>query len=156
MCLDRGYTTHAAATFGTAGALISIVMATAYYTATPPVGSLRFYFLLVLFSVVLSTFIGGLWWKLLVEGTRWGSTSIRGAVTGLLTGWLSVVLLIPIMSFLGQPAPLSISRESIVQEFAGVILASVLAATFYFGPFATFPIGIVVGYMLGRRYPDAT
>jgi hypothetical protein len=108
--------------------------------------------LLVFFLIVLSTFIGGLWWELLVERMKWWSTSIRGAFAGLLTSWLSVIFLIPTVNILGQPTDLLVSNEGVTQELASVILASALAATFYFGPFVTFPVGIITGYALGKQY----
>lgn len=122
------------------------------YLLTPR--ELPFFILELFFVAVFSAVIGGFWWEFLVERAGWWSAPKRGAVAGLLTAWLSTTVLLIMMSVLGDINDLLASPENALQGLAEIVLVSPLISAAILGPVLTFPVGILTGYLLGRRQPD--
>jgi len=148
-----GRTIRAARSFALVGTAISILVATMYYVQMPPVEPLFFYMELIGLAAIFSAFVGGFWWEVLVEQLNWFSSSIRGALAGLLTAWLSTTIVIIVMVMLGELNTLYASKEGFLQELATVVLTSALMSATYLGPIYTFHVGTLTGYLLGRRRP---
>ena len=149
-----GRTIRAARSFALVGTAISILVATMYYVQMPPVEPLFFYMELIGLAVIFSAFVGGFWWEVLVERLNWFSSSIRGALAGLLTAWLSTTIVIIVMVMLGELNTLYASKEGFLQELATVVLTSALISATYLGPIYTFHVGTLTGYLLGCRRPE--
>ena len=151
---DMGMTIRAAGSFALIGTAISILVATMYYVQMPPVEPLFFYMELIGLTVIFSAFAGGFWWEVLVERLNWFSSSIRGALAGLLTAWLSTTIVIIVMVISGDLNTFYVSKEGFLQELATVVLTSALISATYLGPIYTFHVGTLTGYLLGRRRPE--
>lgn len=141
-------TVRAAAMFALVGAVLVMVW------KSDNIGSLQSFIFDLFFAAVFSAVIGGFWWELLVERAGWWSAPKRGAVAGLLTAWLSTTVLIITVSLLGEVNDLLASSEGALQEFATIVLTSTLISATILGPVLTFPVGILTGYLLGRRQPE--
>jgi hypothetical protein len=133
-------------------ALLSAIVAGLFYI-NEPLPSL-------LFFVATTSIIGGLigramWWLVVDSSERW-SISVRGAIAGGLTGWLSISP-VAMVSF-------SMIRFSTVSDVAGVFssLNAVLefsmgfvlflvVGTFFAG-WITIPVAAITGYALSRDY----
>lgn len=153
MDVNRRWTIRAAAVFALVGVALVLVWEAeniVSYLQTPR--ELPSFITELFFAAVFSAVIGGFWWELLVERAGWWSAPKRGAIAGLLTGWLSTTALIITMSVLGEVSDLLASSEGALQEFATVVLTSTLISVSYLGPILIFPVGILTGYLLGRRY----
>lgn len=141
-------TVRAAAMFALVGAVLVVVW------KSDNIGTLQSFIFDLFFAAVFSAVIGGFWWELLVERAGWWSAPKRGAVAGLLTAWLSTTILIITVSLLGEVNDLLASSEGALQEFATIVLTSTLISATILGPILTFPVGILTGYLLGRRQPE--
>ena len=147
---------RAARLFALVGAAISLLVAFMYYTQRPPVEPLLFYIELICLAVTFSASLGGIWWEILVKRSNWLSSTIRGALAGLLTAWLSTTMVVIVMIMLGDLNALYTSSEGFLQEFATIVLTSTLISATYLGPIYTFHVGTITGYLLGRRQPKSS
>ena len=155
MNISRKQTVRAAAkVFALVGIALVVVWESdniGSYLLTPR--ELPSFVLELFFAALFSAVIGGFWWELLVERAGWWSTPKRGAVAGLLTAWLSTTVLLVVMSVLGDISDLLASPEAALQGLAEIVLVSPLISATILGPLLTFPVGILTGYLLGRRQP---
>ena len=153
---DWEWTIRAARSFALVGAAIWLLVACMDYIQRPPVEPLLFYVELVFLAVAFSAFLGGVWWEILVNRSNWLSSTIRGALTGLLTAWLSTTMVVIVMVILGNLNALYTGSESLLQELATIVFTSALISATYLGPIYTFHVGTIAGYLLGHRQPESS
>lgn len=154
-----GPAVRAAVVFGAISGGISLAWAVGVYTQPQQFGSLPIYSLVVITSVVVTALVGRAVWRLIVmKFDRW-SVSLRGAIAGALTMWLSITITIPAVVILSQ-TPTIIRELSAARVIQGLSLEIFLETGLLFALAATtggvlvggfaIPIGGLVGYFLGR------
>ncbi|UPW00789.1 hypothetical protein M0R88_01480 [Halorussus gelatinilyticus] len=146
---DESGVARAGTTFAGVAAVISLAWATGTYAERARPGSLALYGQVVAFSLVISGPVGGGVWKLVVERSDRWSLPHRGAVAGGLTMWLTVAVVVPLVvisnNLQGAFTTGSAAFEAGALFVVGAILGAGLVGVF------TIPVGVVVGYLLGRR-----
>jgi hypothetical protein len=116
----------------------------------------------LLFSIITTSIIGGLigramWWLVVDSSERW-SVSIRGAIAGGLTGWLSISPVAMVgfsaqrFSTVSDVAGVFSSLNAVLEFSMGFVLFLVVGT--FFAGWITIPIAAITGYVLGREYDN--
>jgi hypothetical protein len=133
-------------------ALLSAIVAGLFYLNEPLPN--------LLFFIITTSIIGGLigramWWLVVDSSERW-SISVRGAIAGGLTGWLSISPVAMVGFSMEQFSTVSdvagvFSSLNAVLEFSMGFVLLLVVGTVFVG-WITIPVAAITGYALGRDY----